>query len=86
MLKSTPTEGHELPGEAVRTVLGDHEEALILVLDPDPESEGESKISCFLKTTERSRLSAYLPRLLEQLLKTCDKSGGNVSTQTAIGS
>lgn len=78
-----PTEGQ--PPKLVQDILTQHQESFILVLDPDPDAEGESTIACFMKFEEKSRLSAYLPTLLQQLLKTSrGKASGSISAQTTI--
>lgn len=83
MTDPAPKEGQsQQPSDDVKAVLNGHQEALVLLLDPDPDSEGESTIGCFMKLGEPSRLSAYLPELLQQLLKISrGKAGGNISAQ-----
>lgn len=74
------------PPADVKQVLGSHEEALVLLLDPDEDTEGESTIACFMKMGKPSRLAAYLPDLLEQLLKTSSgKSSSDIPAETATG-
>lgn len=58
------------PPTEVLALLNGHQEALILILDADAEAAGESTIACFMKLEKQSRLSAYLPNLLKQLLQT----------------
>jgi len=83
MTDRAPTEGQ--PPAAVKELLADHQEVLVVLLDPDTTTEGESTIACFMKLEEKSRLSAYLQKLLQQLLKTSSaKSGGHIATQTTI--
>jgi hypothetical protein len=84
-MEGQSSEGH--PPKSIRDILDKHQEAFIVVLDPDSDVEGESIIACFMKFEEKSRLSAYLHKLLQQLLQTsCGKPGNNISTPTAIGS
>jgi|10_taG_2_1085330.scaffolds.fasta_scaffold00033_71 ABC-type thiamine transport system substrate-binding protein len=84
MKDQKPTEGQaNQPSESVRALLGEHQEALVLLLDPDTATEGESTITCFMKLGEPSRLAAYLPTLLQQLLQTSrGKTSCNISTKT----
>lgn len=81
MTDHVPTEGQ--PPVEIKQLLAEHQEALVLLLDPDPTVEGESTIACFMKLGDKSRLAAYLQNVLDQLLKTSRaKAGGDIQTQT----
>ena len=85
MTNQEPTDGQaNQPSDEARALLGNHQEALVLLLDPDTTAEGESTITCLMKLEEPSRLVAYLPTLLQQLLQTSHgKTSCNIPTKTA---
>lgn len=54
-------------------LIGNHQEAIVITLDPDQDNPGESKIGVFTKLASTgSRLSAVLEQILVNLRRTRD--------------
>jgi hypothetical protein len=90
---ATPQDGTEarivrteeqVPTQDVKDVLQRHEEALVIVVDRDSGSEGESNVAVFSKLLdEHGVLSPLLANILQNLLETQDgKQRGGVPDKT----
>lgn len=75
----------EISDKSVKRILVDHQEALVIYTDPDPDTTGESNISAFMKLEDNGgHLSAYLIRLLQQLLRDQNAKRGGIPNQATI--
>lgn len=69
--------------EYAKQLLDQHEEAVVIYLDKDVETEGEHKISVLTKLASKSKLSAVLEQILLNLQRTRDaKIGGQFQAKT----
>lgn len=72
----------------VERIFANHKEALIIYLDDDHDTAGESKIGCFTKLAKNSRLTTILASVLNNLIqKTADPYAkcGTAACETSGG-
>lgn len=69
---------------AVKQILEEHQEAIVITLDPEKDDPSESKIGVFTKLMEEgSKLSAILDKILVNLQRTRDgKTRSSVENTT----
>jgi hypothetical protein len=85
IMATPPNKSTEVADKNVERILAEHPEALVIYTDPDPDATGESNISAFMKLEDQGgHLSAYLTRLLQQLLRDQHAKRGGIKDQAAI--
>ncbi len=72
---------------AIRSILSNHKEVIIITIDDEPETISESNLTVFTKLADADGvMSTYLEQVLTNLLRTKDDKKSYCESQAAIDS